>query len=587
MWTFGLTLLFGRIAAYNLGNYRPVTNDEVELISVAYKLATQGIFGSDLFAGFFGADQHFFFVLPLQHILEAATFRVFGPGVAQARWVSLVAGVSLVWLAGWLAYRWYGLATAAVCELLLVGWPTDLTAAANGLPLFGVARTARYDVLAVAFAWLAIALLDLTLRRPRPASAFALGLTCGLAALTTFLGTFVLPLVVLNAFWSRGRKALLDPPEPGTLRVTARGIVGSPLRFARSLGVLFWILAAAALVVLPWAALCLRYAGDLAGQLAVFGARGEFLRPSFYVTNVLNEPARYQGLPLAALQPDSTALQPDSPHSLAGAWLLMVGVWPALAYIGWRSWRSRSSGDRLLLSSLLVFEGLLLVLDQTKTPLYAIILFPSLCMAVAALVTAALRWAWRRSSRGAGGSIGWRGSPLRLAAVILAAGLAFSLGSDAVRQYQLSLSQSAAAGLYLDVGGQIEASLAPGARVLGPERWWWALHDHPYLSLRNLWFQWTAAARDGRRPEFGALVGQTQANTIIVNDNVRGDVLDFPDTLQQQFWTFINTCTQRVADLDDPTYLAIEVYVIIQPSPRPEVCGPNAWTHGPRACPSG
>ena len=162
-----LTLLFGRIAAYNLGNYRPVTNDEVELMSVAYKLATQGVLGSDLFAGFFGADQHFFFVLPLQHVLEAISFRVFGPGVAQARWVSLVAGVSIVWLVGWLAYRWYGLGAAMLCELLLVAWPSDLTAAANGLPLFGVARTARYDVLAVAFAWLAIALLDLTLRRPR------------------------------------------------------------------------------------------------------------------------------------------------------------------------------------------------------------------------------------------------------------------------------------------------------------------------------------------------------------------------------------------------------------------------------------
>ena len=109
VWTVCLTLGFGRMAAYNLGNYRPVTNDEGELISVAYKLATQGVMGSDLFAGFFGADQHFFFVLPVQHVLEAVTFRVFGAGIAQARWVSLVAGVSIVWLVGWLAWRWYGL----------------------------------------------------------------------------------------------------------------------------------------------------------------------------------------------------------------------------------------------------------------------------------------------------------------------------------------------------------------------------------------------------------------------------------------------------------------------------------------------
>ena len=101
------------------------------------------------------------------------------------------------------------------------------------------------------------------------------------------------------------------------------------------------------------------------GQLAVFGGRRDFLRPSFYLTNVLSEPSRYQGLV-------SSALQADSPHSLAGSWLLAVGVWPAVAYIGWRSRRMSALGDRILLSSLLTFAGLLLVLDQTKTALYAI-----------------------------------------------------------------------------------------------------------------------------------------------------------------------------------------------------------------------
>ena len=152
-WTVCLTLAFGRIAAYNLGNYRRVTNDEVELISVAYKLATQGVLGSDLFAGFFGADQHFFFVLPLQGTFGGGRPFVSSGQVSPRRdGCRSRAGASIVWLVGWLAYRWYGLATAIVCGLLLVAWPSDLTSAANGLPLFSVARTARYDVLAVALA---------------------------------------------------------------------------------------------------------------------------------------------------------------------------------------------------------------------------------------------------------------------------------------------------------------------------------------------------------------------------------------------------------------------------------------------------
>src|SRR5216683_5569814 len=91
--TLAVTLVFGRIGAYNLGNYRPVSNDEMELMAVAYKLASQGVLGSDLYAGFFGADQHFLITLPLQQVFEAASFRLFGTGVAQMRWVSLVAGV--------------------------------------------------------------------------------------------------------------------------------------------------------------------------------------------------------------------------------------------------------------------------------------------------------------------------------------------------------------------------------------------------------------------------------------------------------------------------------------------------------------
>jgi len=148
-----------------------------------------------------------------------------------------------------------------------------------------------------------------------------------------------------------------------------------------------------------------------------------------------------------------------------------------------------------------------------------------------------------------------------------------TVGSDAVHAYQLSLTQATDAGPYLGVGQEVESSLGPGARVIGPERWWWALHDHPYLSLRNVWFQWSAAARTGPPPRFVDWVTWAQADSVVVNDNVRGDLRDFPDGLQQQFWTFIDTCTERVASLDDPTYLNIEVYAIIKPAPPSEVCG--------------
>ena len=115
--TFALSLWFTSVAARDLGNFRPVSNDEVKLIEVGYELATHGVLGSDMYAGFFGADDHHLWTLPVQHILDPATFRVFGAGIAQARSLSVIAGLAVLWSVGWLVLRWYGLAAALICEL--------------------------------------------------------------------------------------------------------------------------------------------------------------------------------------------------------------------------------------------------------------------------------------------------------------------------------------------------------------------------------------------------------------------------------------------------------------------------------------
>ena len=516
MWllcTLCISVVFVRLAAHNLANFRPVSNDEVELIAVAYKLATRGILGSDMYVGFFGGDEHHFETLPLQHVLDAAAFRVFGAGILQARLVSLLAGASIVWTAGWLAYRWYGPGTALLCELLLVAWPSDLTAASGGLPLLGVARTARYDVLAVAAVWLAILLVDVTLRRPGPRRALATGVCCGLAALAQFFGSFVLPLV--PAIWLRSR--------PRTLTLLAAWLAGL------------------ALVMSPYVVLAARHPADLAGQLSVFGNRGDFLRPGFYVDNVLSEWTRYAHL---------------APVSFS-TWLLCVG--PAPAALGLA--RRGRPGDRVLLASLAIFAAALALLDQTKVPLYSVLLVPSICLVLAAGASAFLGWARR------GGRPIWPG----VAAGVVALGM-LGVGLDGLDAYRLDWDAATRVTPYLAFGQQIRAAIPAGSVVLGPERWWWALHEHRYLSLRSLWFQWSAAAAAAQEPpHFADWVRRAQADRVIVNINVRADVNAFPDALQAQFWDFLERCTTRVADLDDPTYFETEVYALLDPPP--EACG--------------
>lgn len=470
-----MTLWFAAWTAHNLPNFRPVSNDEVELMQVGYQLATRGVLGSDMYAGFFGADTHHLWTLPLQHVLDAISFRLFGVGVAQARWVSLVAAVSIVWTTSWLTLRRYGLATALACEVLLLVWRSDLTGGATGLPLLDVARVARYDVLAVAFAWLALAAVEFARPRWRRTGAVVSGVGAGLAALSQFFGAFVFVVLLVRGMWC-----------------------GRNMR---------WLLAGFGVTLAPWLVYVGRFATDLSAQLSVYGARGDFFRPTFYVENVLSELSRY--------------------GELAAAWVVVFGVCVAVAYL---------AHDRLLLLTLVVPGVLLTLLDHTKTPLYAIALVPSICMALAV--------AWRSFVR----------FRFQLAGPLLTVVLGALVLVDGANAYGMDRLESGLVSSYLGVGQELQAQVTPGGLLLGPERWWWALHDHRYVSLRALWFAWTPGTR------FADLAQRWQPSEVVVNNNVRGDVLAFPPALQREFWEYIAQCTTFVGEVDDATYFDTQIY---------------------------
>jgi len=460
------------------------------------------VLGSNLFAGFFGAESHHLWTLPAQHVLDALSFKAFGEGVAQARWVSVAAAVAILWAATWLALRRFGLLAALLCGVLLVVWRSNLTAGPTGVPLLDVARVARYDVLAVAFAWLAFVALD-AIPRPR-LGAFLAGVCAGLAALSQFFGVFVLPVLLLA---SRGRSRRL------------------------------WLLIGTTVIVAPWLAYVALHLADLSPQLSVYGQRGAFAHPWFYVANVVTEPERYTHL-LSQRIPEDLSGTGVLAFQASG-WLLLA-VFPALAFVVWR-------GHRLLAASLIVPTLLLVVLDQTKTPLYAIILVPSICLAIAAMSAAALA------------SPNW----LRFAALTVSLLVGVAVVSDGLHAYTVDRTEAGLVTPYLTVGQRIDAALptepADGL-VLGPERFWWALHQRPYVSLRNLWFQWSAA---GGRIPFVDLARPWQPRSVIVNNNVRDDLLAFPPALQDEFRSFLDNCTERVTTIDDPTYFDIQVYRVL------------------------
>jgi 4-amino-4-deoxy-L-arabinose transferase-like glycosyltransferase len=429
-----------------------------------------------MYAGFYGAEQHHLWTLPVQHLLDATAFKLFGAGIAQARWVSVVAAVSVLVSVGWFALRWYGLPAALLAEMLLVFWRSNLTLGATGLPLLDVARVARYDVLAVAFGCLTL----FALSSKAPTGSVAAGVSAGLAALSQFFGVAALPVALLA---SRNR---------------------------------LWTATAAGVTAAPWLAFLALNHADLAGQFSVYGARGAFLRPGFYAENILAEPTRFAGV----LQ------QP-------GGWLLL-GLLPALVWLV----RQRNGGSMLLALNLASCFFFLTVVDQTKTPLYAILLVPSICLLLAA---------------------SWSALPRNVLWLVATAVLTGAIVYDGLGAYTVDRAESQQVTAYQAVGDRIEGALPMDGVVLGPERFWWAAHDHSYISLRSLWFQWASA---GGAVPFAQLAARWQPRSIIVNNNVRDDIRAFPPELATEFWTYVGACAQPRAEFDDPTYFDIQIYLI-------------------------
>lgn len=519
-WTLGLTALFTWIAAIDLENFRPVSNDDVWIMSASYKLAMQGVFGSDLYAGFFHADRHYFIALPVHHILQASSFRVLGAGVAQARLVSLIGAVLLLWAVSWLAYRWYGLAVALLTGVFLVFWRSDLIATWPGLPLLTVARSGRYDVGAVAWSWLALLFLDRLMWRSGRLTALTVGLCSGLAALPQFFGAAALPLVSLAWLWHRGKRALKETTT-------------------------YWIVTGVLVVLLPYGLYVASHFADFLGQSSLKEGRTDFGNPGFYLTNVSREPERFAAFwhrPLPRLPLVDAFSRPASP------WLLVAGIGPALLYLGARSRRAGMMHDRLLGLCLIVTAGFLALADQTKAPVYAIILLPPLCLTLALGWVGTLRAAWEQ---------GWW-LPLRLALAGVSVGLLAIIARESRAAYQIDLRQSGEVSRYLDVGRGIDAHLTPGARVLGADRWWWALRDHPYRSLNSVWPQWRIAREQGKRlPELSDWIHQIQPDFIVVSNDVRRM---YPDELQNQYLSFLQRCALLVGAWTDRTYGPIEIY---------------------------
>ena len=244
--------------------FPPVGEDEPWIAAAPYKLATQGVLGSDLFTGYYGMERHHFEQMPVFPLMQAALFRVFGVGVAEMRALPVACGFVLLVAVFATGRQVGGDRVGAVAVILMVALRVADGGNATGILLLDRARINRYDIAVPVFALLALWTFNRA-ERDRGRIWYTLtGLLTGLSSLSHLYGLFWLPMFV-GVLIARRRWGVLRQSD------------------------LWLLLTGFAAPWLPWMAYIVTGWSDYLGQMRLDSSRFDLFNPSFYVNNVMHE----------------------------------------------------------------------------------------------------------------------------------------------------------------------------------------------------------------------------------------------------------------------------------------------------------
>lgn len=414
---------------------------QMGIAAPAWKLASEGIYGNDLFAGFHRSELRNYEYMPVYPILVAAGFRIFGLGVLPARAISLLCAFMAIMLTYLIGRRFWGRAVGLGAAGFLVIIRLGLLPGTSGIPLLDHARVIRYDILVPVFVLAAtycfLGGLESSSERKRLVLMGLAGALAGLASLTHVYGAFILVVFLATLLWQRGLRLLVEP----SLYLLAVGF---------------------SVAILPWWAYVAIDPEAYAGQMSRHVGRFEVLDPNFYWNNLLREPGRFRPW-LKGGFPD-TLLRPR-----VGIWLLILGTPAAFLILLQRSRDTLArDADRLLFLSLPLLELCLALLIFMKRNVYTLLLLPFLALWIAA----AAERAWQAGSR----RPLWR---LALGAVAL---LALVEGGVAALGLH---GEARRASSYLEVCHDIAAEIPSGSSALISQPYWLGLEEWGDFELRS------------------------------------------------------------------------------------------------------
>jgi 4-amino-4-deoxy-L-arabinose transferase-like glycosyltransferase len=507
------------IGMHELTRFPAWHQDEPWIASVAYSLATRGIYGSPIFAGYAGMEQHYFDFMPMYAWMLAGLFKLIGVGEIQVRLMPLLCGLGALIATFVVGRQVGGDRVGALAVVLLVGQRIMAVFPQTGVPLLDIARVARYDIAVPIFGLLACAAFNRAERLGRGRWYLISGVLVGLAGLTHLYGNFWLPALLLALLWRRGPAVALQRPA-------------------------YLLIGGFALAWAPWVAYILANLADFMGQMWIVRQRFHVLTLDFYLNNLLRERERYQAMGLVF-----HTGAPDLPRP--GAWLALLGLPPALAVALWPTRRAISPAGFSVALALVVHLLLFAVLFEPKTYSYTIAIWPLLAIMLAGLGI----WLWDRY---AGRLV--RGALLTLLVCVLAEG-----------GLRISVSHTAAAELSSFEGymGRVRQHIPADARVMGLHNYWLELRDHPYQT----WVVPVLLATPGPYNEhpipLDQAIARFQPDVFLIDWRIADHLAQLSDPSNpnhaqfEQFWRYMQQHSAYLAaTIDDPTYGRMQIYTL-------------------------
>ena len=426
-----ILILYVILSLNRLADFPPMSQDEPWIASAPYKLVTQGVYGSDLFTGYYGMDQHDFDHMPVYPLLQAAVFRLLGAGAFQMRLLPVSLGFVLLLLvvaAGYqLGNAWIGILAATLLIILRVGGDDGST----GILVLDLARINRYDIAVPVFGLMAFLAFNRAERDGFSRWYALTGLFVGLSTLSHLYGVFWLPVVLVVMICRRGRH-LLKQPAP------------------------IWILAGFLAAVLPWLAYIATNWTDYLNQTRSMADRYDVFRPSFYVTNLMNEIDRYR--PIGLFSGASGWV------GRPGVWALLLGIPVALGVMLWQLRNHARDAGFTLAVAATVQPLLFALLLKAKTFAYLVALWPLGALALAWFAM----WLWSRKNSGT----------IRAALALL---LVLILTEGALRVANTwKLAQETTS--YEEFTRKVSLCIPADSLVLGLQHYWLGLRNYPYRS---------------------------------------------------------------------------------------------------------